>query len=196
MAHLTEHDIYLVFDRFYDYSIKGVTRAERTKNVAFAHTLSLKTLSLIQLIHLIAKYIISDIMKAFNCNGCSSLKLISDDMDVFVLLAFLYLQQNCKVPIFLESNHGSRTVVDIAATVNKWPQIIPMLPAIHGLTGCDNTSRVFGIEKKAALNICATKSLMELGNKVESMEEIIAEAADFIGFCYGIQNGLSMTEKR
>ena len=43
MAHLTEHDVYLVFDRYYDYSIKGVTRAERTKNVALKHTLSLKT---------------------------------------------------------------------------------------------------------------------------------------------------------
>ena len=39
IAHLTEHDVYLVFDRYYDYSIKGVTRAERT-SVALKHTLS------------------------------------------------------------------------------------------------------------------------------------------------------------
>ena len=30
-----------------------------------------------------------------------------------------YLQQNCKVDIFMESSHVSRTVADIAATVNK-----------------------------------------------------------------------------
>ena len=47
-----------------------------------------------------------------------------------------------------------------------------------------------------ALNICANKSLMKLGDKVESMEEIIAEATGFIGSCYDIQNGLSMTEKK
>ena len=28
-------------------------------------------------------------------NECSSVKVISDDMDVFVLLALFYLQQNC-----------------------------------------------------------------------------------------------------
>ena len=183
-VHVTGHDVYLVFDRYYDYSIKGVTRAERTKNVALKHTLLLKTRlpereialgsmqNKIQLIHLIAKYIISEIVKAFNCRrlfvtsadevpvlvwngiqtkktdmhttheeaditviqkcygavpyGCSSMKVISDDTNVFFLLAFFYLQQNCKVPTFTKSSHGSRIVVDIAATVNKWPQIIHM----------------------------------------------------------------------
>ena len=91
-------------------------------------------------------------------NGYSYVKVISDDMDVS--LVFLYLQQNCNVPIFIESNHGSRTVVDIAATTNKWPQIIPMLPVIHVLTGPDSTSRTFEIGIKTALNICANKSLM------------------------------------
>ena len=80
----------------------------------------------------------------------------------------------------------SRRVVDIATTVNKWPEIIPMLPAIHALTGCDSTSQLLGIGKKAVLNICANKSLMRLGGKVESMEEIILEGTDFIGSCYGI----------
>ena len=90
--------------------------------------------------------------------GCRSLKVISDDTDVFVLLTFFYLQQSCKVPVFMEGTHGSRTVVDIAA--KKWPQIIPILPAIHALTGCDNTNRVFGIGKKTALNeFSETKSL-------------------------------------
>ena len=96
----------------------------------------------------------------------------------------------------MDSSHGSKTVVDITATVNKWPQIIPMLPAIHVSTGCDSTSRVFGIGKKTALNICANKRSMKLGDKVESMEGIIAEATDFVGSSYGIQNGLSMTEMR
>ena len=43
MVHLTEHGAYLLFDRYYDCSIKGVTRAERTKNVALKHMLLLKT---------------------------------------------------------------------------------------------------------------------------------------------------------
>ena len=56
-----------------------MTRAERTKNVALKQMLSLKTClpergialgsvyNQIQLIHLIAKYITSEIVKAFNC---------------------------------------------------------------------------------------------------------------------------------
>ena len=99
-------------------------------------------------------------------NGCSSVKV----MDVFVLLAFFQLQQNCKVPIFMESSHGSSTVVDIAATVNKSSQIIPMLPAVHALTGCDSTSQIFGTGQKTVLNICANKILMKSGDKVGSME--------------------------
>ena len=59
-----------------------------------------------------------------------------------------------------------------------------MLPAIYALTaltGCDSTSRIFGIGKKTALNICANKSLMMLGNKVESMEEITEDTTDVVG---------------
>ena len=36
---------------------------------------------------------------------------------------------------------------------------------------------------------------MKLGNKVKSIEEIILEATDFTGYCYDIQNGLSIREK-
>ena len=42
-AHLTERDVYLLFDRYYDHSVKAVTRAERIKNVLLKHLLSLKT---------------------------------------------------------------------------------------------------------------------------------------------------------
>ena len=131
MAHLTEHDVSLIFDRYYGYSIKRVTRAERTKNVVLKQTLSLKTCfperkialgtmhNKVQLIHLIAKYTIfvisadevpalvsngiqtkkidirttheeGDIIVIQQCygvvnNGCSFLKVISDDTDIFVL---------------------------------------------------------------------------------------------------------------
>ena len=99
------------------------------------------------------------------------MKVISDETDVFALLAFLYYNRTVRC-LFLY----------IAATVNKWPRVIPMLPAVHALTGCDSTSRIFGNGKKTALNICVNKSLMKLGDKVKSMEEIIAEAIDFNGF--------------
>ena len=73
------------------------------------------------------------------------------------------------MPIFMENSHGSRTVADIAAAVNKWSQIIPVLPAIQALTGCGSASQIFGTGKETSLNICANESLMKLGNNVESM---------------------------
>lgn len=54
---------------------------------------------------------------------------------------------------------------------------------------------MFQIGKKSQ-NISANKSLMRLGDKVESKDKIIAKATDFIRFCYDMENGLSMTEKR
>ena len=39
------------------------------------------------------------------------------------------------------------------------------------------------LEKKTALNICANKSSTKLSEKVESIEEVIAEAIYFIGSC-------------
>lgn len=47
-----------------------------------------------------------------------------------------------------------------------------------------------------ALNIGAGKSVMMLGDKVKSMDEIIAEVAEFICSCQCAQNELSQTEKR
>lgn len=41
--HLLHHHVYLIFDRYHDYSIKGVTRAQRTKNTVLQHSFSLKT---------------------------------------------------------------------------------------------------------------------------------------------------------
>lgn len=67
-------------------------------------------------------------------NGCSSVKVVYDDTDTFVLLVFFYPQQNCKVSIFTEISQGTGAVVDITATVKKCPQIIRMLPVIHKLT--------------------------------------------------------------
>ena len=270
MNHLTEHDVFLVFDRYHDYSIKGVTRAQRTKNVAMKHTLSLKTRlpereialgpvhNKVQSICLLAEYIASKVGKNCShrrlfvtsadeipilvCNGikaresdmrtsheeadiiivqqcygavsagCRSLKVISDDTDVFVLLTFFYLHQSCKVPVFMEDTHGSRTVVDIAATVKKWPQIIPMLPAIKSFqcyqqsnhsnvtsNTCFNWMRYykqsFWNGKKTALKVSETKSLSKLGDKFVSMDEVTQEATAFIGTCYGTLDGFDDGKK-
>ena len=66
-------DVYLVFDRYRKYSIKGATRAQRAKEIAYRHQLSLQgilpskekvltcTQNKVQLIDLITDYLITKI---------------------------------------------------------------------------------------------------------------------------------------
>ena len=133
--------MYLIFDRYYDYSIKGTTRAARAKNIALHHKLELgrpvpsrnatlgSTLNKTQQIERVSEYIASEIVKHPTLNrifitsakhtptlvyrgeitqcmemetsheeadviivqqcfkaiesGCTSIKVISDDTDVF-----------------------------------------------------------------------------------------------------------------
>ena len=193
LKHLADNDTFLVFDRYHNYSIKGVTRAKRTKNIALKHTLALKTRLPEIEIAFLAEYITSkvagkkickrlfvtplkkhqlwfgmeltqenemrtsheeaDLIIVKQCYGAvttgyTTLKVISDDTDVFALLVFFYSQQCC--------THGSLTVVDIGAAVE-------MLLPMHALTGCDSASRLFGIGKNKAINTCIKKSLILLG---------------------------------
>ena len=68
-------DVYLVFDRYYKYSIKGLTRAQRTGSIVSNYVLSLSTLILskedtvlstgnkVQITDIISKYLIKKVGK-------------------------------------------------------------------------------------------------------------------------------------
>ena len=251
---LKYHDVYLVFDRYYDYSIKGVTRADRAKNIAFKHNLSLNTPlpsrpfalgsshNKVQLIEITSEYVCSKVsglstpnrlfvtsanhvpklvhggtivncdemrtsheeadiilvQQCFNAiaNGCSSVNVISDDTDVFVLLVHLYEQTQCNATVLMEDTHGDRTGIDIGQTAAKHSHLAASLPAIHALTGCDSTSRIHGIGKKTALNVGKKAHLPRMGIVDSSIDVITEEATRFIGSCYGIEAGSDMSSKR
>lgn len=128
-------------------------------------------------------------------SGCSSVKVLSDDTDVFVLLAYFYHKLKCSSLVYMEATHGNRSVIDIKQTIIKWPDVISVLPAVHAITGCHSTSRIFGIGKKTALKYCKIKPLIMLGDLEAPVEDVINEASEFIGYCYG-QQSASMTDKR
>ena len=79
--------------------------------------------------------------------GCTTVKVVSDDTDVFVLLAYFYNSLQSKADILMENTSGSR-LIDIRKTVEKHKKIIDVLPASHALTGSDSTCRLHGIGKK------------------------------------------------
>lgn len=80
--------------------------------------------------------------------------IIADDTDVFALLVyFKYAGSLGNSPIYMESPIRQRGVIDIDATVNANPLIIPNLLAAHALSGCDTVASYFGIGKGKALKV-------------------------------------------
>ena len=122
--------------------------------------------------------------------------LSSDDADVFVLLVHYYDRTNCKKLVLMEETHGARNVIDIGQTVGKHSHLAATLPALHALTGCDSTSKFHGIGKKTALNISKKAALISMGLINSKIEDVVQEATQFIGLCYGITEGADMTSKR
>jgi hypothetical protein len=90
-----------------------------------------------------------------------------------------------------------RTVVDIGATVEKHSQIVSQLPAVHPLTGCDTVAFMFGIGKATGLrSLIKGMNLIKLGNVQETWEDIVLEATNFVGDCYGSKGKRTMSQIR
>ena len=75
----------------------------------------------------------------------TSIIVISDDADVFILLAHFYIHEKLTFQLSMQGTNPSRTLVDIAATDAKHQEIIPYLLAAHALSGCDTVAHMWGI---------------------------------------------------
>ena len=90
------------------------------------------------------------------CAENREVALIGGDTDMLVLLCYHVNLENNR--IFFKSEPNQRLsskylrVWDIKKTkVLLGPDACHLLPFIHALTGCDTTSRIYGISKGAAL---------------------------------------------
>jgi hypothetical protein len=256
---LHDSDTYVVFDRYYDYSIKSSTRNYRAgKQASRKHQLNLKTplppqkvvLTVTdnkkQLIDILCEQLLiqgqiseacqhhklvvtgsnpvpQEIYKE-NCtprqdirstheeadiiiaqqviaacqNGSSSIKVVSDDTDVFILLLHYYhtlLPSTCQ--LLMEGTSSKRSVIDIKATVLKHAKIVPQLMAAHAITGCDTVAYLWGIGKATALKaLLAGHKLDQLGQLNVEIDEVVAEATKFVAACYGSKTVENMSKVR
>ena len=87
----------------------------------------------------------------------------------------------------MEPTSCGRNVIDIGKSVRKHPD---------ALSGCDSVARYHGIGKPTAVKALVKRSLEHLVNIDSRMDDIIQEATDFIGLCYGIPPGEDMSIKR
>ena len=77
--------------------------------------------------------------------------VVADDTDVFLLLLHFCNTKDIRCHVLMASPISGRTVIDIAATVDKHKCIIPNLLAAHALTGCDTVACTFGIGKATGI---------------------------------------------
>ena len=252
-------DVYLTFDRYYDYSIKSVTRGARGgKHAARRHHLNLTSLlptqkvvlqvhaNKIQLIDIICNHLIDrclaigeplqhkivvsgrdpvpielfcgyqlqrtdlrttheeadvtmiyQVLQIAKMDDVQTVKVISDDTDVFVLLLHFSEQEKLKCSIILEPTSCERTSVDIQATVKQNADIIPNLLAAHGLTGCDTVAKLHGIGKGTVITTLKRGyTFTQLGHLNSSLDDVMREATSFICACYGSKHKEDLSEAR
>ena len=127
---------------------------------------------------LIAKTAIQSALKAQTV-------LLGEDTDLLVLLLFFYESSSSK--LVFRPNNDKMTIPkiwDIGKTKDiLGDELCEVLPVIHGITGCDTTSKLFGIGKGSALKKFADSSVLKEVAYVflkESSKEDVLRAGEFL----------------
>ena len=129
-----------------------------------------------------------------------SVHVVCDDTDVLALLIHFY-HSHCKgSTMIMSSPIKDRAVIDIKATTAAHSDIAPDILAIHGLSGADTVSSLYGIGKATVVKIAkqGKLSLNSIGNIKAEMETVKTQATSFICAAYGasVKSCTSMTECR
>ena len=260
LAKLAFSDVYLIFDRYFEYSIKDDTRQNRSHRYNVTHKLRTTTplppqqavltvpQNKVQLIKIIcdqiqhkamtipendnafrkrlvitgpaeipnevhlgisitrgdlrtwheeADVIICQQVVCAASQDAQSITVVCDDTDVFILLLNIYQDQALHCHVWMEGVSSGRTVIDIAATVKTYNDIIPYLLAAHALTGCDTVATLNGIGKVTMLKMLQKGMKIErLGNRSANFQDVLSEATKFVASCYGKSSQDQMSEVR
>jgi len=128
-------------------------------------------------------------------SGAQSIKVISDDTDVFVRVMHFCTKQKLCCRLIMEATSNKRASVDIQASVKNCENIDPHLLAAHGLTGCDTVAKLHGIGKGTVIKkLKGGHTLDRLGNLDSSVDEAVMEATKFIGGCCGSKSKDDLSE--
>ena len=134
--------------------------------------------------------------KSLEKEGYKAVIIISDDTDVFVLACYHYPEENDDITVYMKPTKKGRSIANIGESVRKHCEIMPFILQAHAISGCDSVCRLQGIGKATVLKAMKKKDLIHLGNLDSNIDDVIAEATDFIGECYNIPAGKDMSEKR
>ena len=116
----------------------------------------------------------------------STIRVLTNDTDVFVLLVYFVLKHDIQCSIEMEKWDGK--ILDINASAKKIGGKALQLPAMHALTGCDTTPYLFRQGKVAALNLLLKGNFQELERlgKVDlTDEQLLSACMPFVLALYG-----------
>ena len=97
----------------------------------------------------------------------NSIKIISSDTDVFVLLCSNFLANDwSSANIFMETFIDNSKLININKSVEYNKDIVPSLVALHALTGCDSVPMMFGIGKAKGFKALKVTALTSVGKSL------------------------------
>ena len=118
--------------------------------------------------------------------GATSIRVISDDTDVFALLLHFFQSAHLTCDLIMVGTSHTRRSVDIRAAVQRHDQVISSVLAAHVFTRCDTVSYFWGIGKGAVVNnVRKDYQLKKLGDLETYIMNVISEATLFFAGCYG-----------
>ncbi|CAH3121622.1 unnamed protein product [Porites lobata] len=190
---LEDSDVYLIFDRYPDYSTKSVTRDARECTASRVFQLSeqaplppqnvILTVSKnkVQLMSMICSNITKD--KTFHSQHSARHKLVITGSD---LVPTEIHHGATKARHDMRTSHEEADNIIVQSHRQAHQKIIPSLLGAHALSGCDTVPTYYGIGKGTVIRtlLAAPDSLSLLGCLDATLSDVVDQATTFIGACY------------
>lgn len=134
-------------------------------------------------------------------DGCSVVRILSDDSDVFILLVYWTWRYGLLGTTSVQMEKWDRVVLDINATcANLGDTLCSQLLGAHAISGCDTVSYPFGKGKISALKILKAghfPGLFDvLGEEGATEADLMDVGQKFFSALYGQPSGTSMMQAR
>ena len=127
--------------------------------------------------------------------GKKSVKVLSSDTDVFVLLCYFLSQSWKDKDLYMDSFSSESKVMNINKSVEARQDIIKSLVGLHAISGCDTVPSMFGIGKVKSIAAVEKVPLKHLGEIKASIDDVIHEGKKFAAKCFG-QPNISSSKNR
>lgn len=125
-------------------------------------------------------------------NGKRFMKIIFADTNEFVLLSYHFFNSNwTDAEVYLEDFSASKGTISIKKTVLILINVVPSLPAVHLLTGCDSALGMCGIGKDKAISVAKKMHLVSVGQLTSCLDVLVLKGRIFTAKLFGMTDSLS-----